>query len=75
MVINIVRRKSDLVNTKESILPVCDKPYHTNNRILQKWEELEKLRNYALVPKNTENSGEVKGDMSDLLISYLSAIY
>jgi len=28
--------QSDLINTKESILTVCEKPYHTNNRILQK---------------------------------------
>jgi len=26
----IVQRQSDLVNTKDSILPVCYKPYHTN---------------------------------------------
>jgi len=44
----IVRWLSDLVNTKESILPVCDKPYYTNNGISHKWEELENLRNYAL---------------------------
>jgi len=37
----IVRWQPDLVNTKETILPVCDKPYHKNNRILQMWEELE----------------------------------
>ena len=38
----------DLVNTKESVLPVFNKPYHTNKRILQKWEEVENLQNYAL---------------------------
>ena len=27
---------------------VCDKPYHTNNGIQQKWEEIKTLRNYAL---------------------------
>jgi len=27
----IVRRQSDLVNTKY-VLPVCDKPYHMNNK-------------------------------------------
>ena len=37
-----------LKNTKESILLVCGKPYHTNKGIKQVWEELEKLRNYAL---------------------------
>ena len=33
-----------------------------------------KIAELCIGPKNTENSGEVKGDMSDLLISYLSAI-
>ena len=28
---NIVRGQSDLVNEKESLLSVCDNPYHTNN--------------------------------------------
>ena len=37
----IVRRQSDLVNTKEWVPPVCGKPYHMNNRILQKWQEIE----------------------------------
>jgi len=27
----IVRWQSDLVYTIESVLPVCDKPYHINN--------------------------------------------
>jgi len=44
-----VRRQSDLINTKESILPICDNPYHTNKGILQKWEQLENLRNYAFL--------------------------
>jgi len=29
----IVKWQSNLVNTKESLLPVCDKPYHKNNGI------------------------------------------
>ena len=29
----IVRWQSDLVNTKESLLCVCNKPYYTNNYI------------------------------------------
>ena len=29
-----------LPGKKESVLPVCDKPYHTNNGIMQKWEEI-----------------------------------
>ena len=41
-------RQFDLVNTKESILPVCDKPDHKNKRKVQKWEEIEVLRNCAL---------------------------
>jgi len=37
-----------VVNSKESVLPDCDQPYHTNNWIQQKWEEIDDLRNYAL---------------------------
>jgi len=44
----IVRWHSDLLNTKENILPVCDKPYHTNQRRVQKGGKIEDLRNYAL---------------------------
>ena len=40
--------KTDLVNTKESVLPVCDQPIHTNEINEQKEEEIESLRNYAL---------------------------
>jgi len=43
----IVRWQSDLVNTKESILPVWDQPYHANKRNIQKGEEIEVLRNCA----------------------------
>ena len=53
----IVRLQSDLVNTKASILPVCDKPYHTKKGILQKWEELENLQNYVL--KTADNKANV----------------
>ena len=28
----IIRWQSDLVNIKESVLPVCDKPYHNNKK-------------------------------------------
>jgi len=31
-------------NTKESILPVCDKPLHKSKENLPHWEELEKLQ-------------------------------
>jgi len=44
-----VRWQSDLVNTIESELPVCDKPYYTNKGILEKGEEIEYVRNYALM--------------------------
>jgi len=44
----IVRWHFDLVNTKESVLPVCDKPKHTNKRKVQKGEEIEVMRNCAL---------------------------
>jgi len=39
--------KVDIVNTKESVLPVCNTPYHTNTRIVQKGEEIVVVRNYA----------------------------
>ena len=45
----IVGWQSDLVNTKENILPVCDKPYHTNKGIVLKGEEIGVLQNYALI--------------------------
>jgi len=35
------------VNTKESVLPIRDKPYHTNKRNIQKVEGIKVLRNYA----------------------------
>ena len=38
---------ADLGNTKESVLPVCDKPYHTNKIIVQKGGDIY-MRNYAL---------------------------
>ena len=39
----IVRCQSDLENTKEIALPVCNKPYHTNKKV-QKVLEIEVLR-------------------------------
>ena len=44
----IVRWQSDLANTKESILPVCDKPFHKIKENMLLGEELEKLWNYPL---------------------------
>jgi len=44
----IVGWQSDLVNTKESVLPVCDKPFYMNKRKVQKGDEIEALRNCAL---------------------------
>jgi len=43
-----VRRQSDLVNTRESVHPVCDQPYYTNKGKVQKGEKIEVFRNYAL---------------------------
>jgi len=50
MRVMIVRWQSDLhvVNTKESLLPVCDKPYLTTKRKVQQGEEIEVLWNCAL---------------------------
>ena len=47
----IVRWQSDLVyvNTKESVLPVCDKPYHTNKNIVQNGKDIGVLRTYAFL--------------------------
>ena len=39
----IVSWLSDLENTKESILPVCDKPYHKIKENMPHGEELEKI--------------------------------
>jgi len=39
--------QSDLENTEESILPVCDKPYHKIEENMPLGEELEKLWNYS----------------------------
>jgi len=41
-----LRLQSDLVNAKESLLSVCVKPYHTNNRNVQKREEIKVLHIY-----------------------------
>jgi len=38
-------------NTKESIIPVCDKPYHKIKENITHLEELENLWNYALAIK------------------------
>jgi len=45
---NKVKRQSDQVNTKERVLPVCDKPYYTNKKVVQKVKEIGVLRNSAL---------------------------
>jgi len=44
----IVSWKSDLEYTKESILPVCDKPYYKIKENMPLGEELENLWNYPL---------------------------
>jgi len=38
--------ESDLENKKESILPVCDKPYHKIKDNMPLGEELERMWNY-----------------------------
>jgi len=43
----IVRWQADLVNTKESLLPVYDKPYHKIQEIIPHWKELDNLWSYA----------------------------
>jgi len=43
----IVRWQSGLVNIKESVRSVCDKPYHTNKKV-QKGEEIEVFQNCGL---------------------------
>jgi len=57
----IIRWQSDLVYTKESILPVCDKPYHTNKNTAQNDEEIESLRNYAFIYTYVHTDGCLKG--------------
>ena len=52
----IVRWQSDLINTNENVLTICDKPYQTNNWIQQKWEDIVNLRNYALGLKETHTN-------------------
>ena len=47
----IVSWQSDLENTKESILPVCDKPYHKIKENMRLGEEIERLWNYPLGTK------------------------
>jgi len=49
----IVRLQADIVNTKESELPVCDQPYRTNRRKVRR-EEIEVLRNSALLTVVTQ---------------------
>ena len=36
----------------ESVLPVCDKPYHMNNGFQQMWAEIKNLWNNALYSIN-----------------------
>ena len=45
----IVSWQSDLENTKESILPVCDKPYHNIKENMPHGEELEKCGTIHLI--------------------------
>jgi len=36
-----VRRQYDIVNTKERVLPDCDKPYHSNKQNYRKGRRFE----------------------------------
>jgi len=45
----IVRWQSDIVYSIETILPVCDKPYHMNNLFQQMWAEIKFLWNHAYI--------------------------
>jgi len=45
----IVRSQPDLVNAKDSILPVCNQYYHMNKRNVEEGKEIEVLRNYSLI--------------------------
>jgi len=47
-IIIIVRWQYDLKYTKDSILLVCDKPYHKIKENLPHWEDIETLWNWAL---------------------------
>jgi len=40
--------QSDLVYTIESVLPVCDKPYHMNNGFQQMWADIKNVWNHLL---------------------------
>jgi len=70
---SFLRWQSNPTKTYESILPVCDKPYNTNNGILQKGEEVGNLRNFAFrvecktVPIKGTTS-DVGGRLSDTII-------
>jgi len=43
----MVRWQSDLVYTIQSILSVCDQPYHMNNGFQQMWAEIKNLWKHA----------------------------
>jgi len=44
-----VRWQPDLVNTKESVLPVCDEPYYTNKGKQQKGEEIGRFAELCII--------------------------
>jgi len=45
--------------TKESLLPVCDKPYHTIKENLLQWAELQNLWYYVLLATTFVPCGEM----------------
>ena len=62
----IVKRQSDIVNTKESILPVCDKPFHTKKRKVQKERSLPELYIWS----GTNFSGHLPYLSNGTVVSY-----
>jgi len=52
--------QSDLENTKESLLPDCDKTFHKIKENLPHWEELEKLWNHAFRVTVAQNETNLK---------------
>ena len=61
--------QSDLENTKESILPVCDKPYHKIKENMPLGEELEHLEwNY---PFNIQYNIFISTNDDDMQCMYI----
>ena len=50
------------MNTKENVLPDCDKPYHKNKRKVQKEEEIKVLQKLYIVKSSRTTSYPVARD-------------